>query len=103
MYLRIENNVVLEIIADIDPLFPGVPIEKRYHATFIEKLQPVSDDVEVEQNWVYDPETGTFSEPPTPEIVEPEEDPGLDDVDPETGATGWAEMAAAIREGVNDV
>lgn len=103
MYILLNNNTVSEIIPDIDPVFPGIPIENRYTAKFVAQLLHVADDVEVKQNWVYDPESGVFSEPPEPEPVEPGEDPGLDDTDPETGATGWAEMAAAIKEGVNAV
>lgn len=82
MYLRLENNVVLEIIPDIDPVFPGVSIEQRYPAGFIAGLMHVEDDTEVEQNWVYDPESGGFSEPPEPEIVEPEEPPVYEEPEP---------------------
>lgn len=99
-YILLEDNKVKEIIPDFNPVFPGIPIEKRYPSAFIAQLIPVEDDVEVEQNWVYDLEAGTFSAPPIPE---PEEDPGMDDVDPDTGLTGWDEMAAAIMEGVNAV
>jgi len=63
MYILLESNTVKEIIPDIDPTFPDVPIEERYAPDFIEKLIHVSDDVEVHQNDVYDPKTGLFSEP----------------------------------------
>lgn len=102
-YILLEDNKVKEIIPDFNPVFPGIPMEKRYPTAFIAQLIPVEDEVEVAQNWLYDPETGTFSAPPEPEPVELDEDPGLDDVDPDTGLTGWDEMAAAIMEGVNAV
>lgn len=79
MYILLDNNAVKEIIPDIDPTFPGIPIESRYPAKFVAQLLHVDDDTEVQQNWVYDPETGTFSEPPVPDPVpEPPSDlPGL--------------------------
>ena len=60
--LTVENTVQ-EIIPDIDPVFPGVPIEDRYTPDFVARLIRVPDSVAVEQNWLYDPETGEFSEP----------------------------------------
>ena len=78
-YIRLNaDNVVMEIIPDVNPIFPGIPIEQRYTAEFITTLVPVEDETEVEQNWVYDPETQTFDEPPTPEPgpdPEPEPEP----------------------------
>lgn len=76
MYIRLdENNIVQEIIPDIDPVFPGVPIEKRYPPAFVAALLHVEDSTEVEQGLMYDEDTGTFVEPPVPEYVEPEEPP----------------------------
>lgn len=76
-YIRLDSkNRVMEIIPDENPIFPGIPIEQRYTAEFIATLMPVEDETEVEQNWVYDPETKTFDEPPTPEPgPEPEPEP----------------------------
>lgn len=74
MYILLSNNTVSEIIPDIDPVFPGIPIESRYTAKFVAQLLHVADDVEVQQNWVYDPESGVFSAPPEPEPVEPGEE-----------------------------
>lgn len=74
MYILIESNTVREIIPDIDPVFPGVPIEERYAPDFVSRLIHVPDDTPVDQNWLYDPETGKFSEPvaevPAPEPME---------------------------------
>lgn len=76
-YIRISpDNIVMEIIPDEDSRFPGIPIEQRYSADFIAALIQTADETEVEQNWVYDPETQTFDEPPTPEPgPEPEPEP----------------------------
>lgn len=80
MYILLsETNAVYEIIPDIDPVFPGVPIEARYAPEFIKNLKYFPDSVEVEQNWVYDPETNTFSTPPEPP-PEPEPEPSADDI-----------------------
>lgn len=85
--VRLKNNVVMEIIPDY-----ALPVEKWYGAAFAAECMEAPD--EVEQRWVYYPETGTFSEPPTPE---PEPEPA-----PEEAVT-WASMATSIKEGVDDV
>lgn len=64
---------VAEIIPDENPIFPGIPIGQRYSAEFVKKLFPVEDDVEVEQNWEYNEQTGTFALPVLPEISMVEE------------------------------
>ena len=64
MYILLDNNKVKEIIPDIDPAFTDIPIENRYPAKFVEQLIHVADNTDVQQRWVYDPESGTFSEPP---------------------------------------
>ena len=76
-YIRLNaDNVVMEIIPGEDPIFPGIPIEQRYHADFIAALIQTADETEVEQNWIYNPDDQTFSEPPTPEPgPEPEPEP----------------------------
>lgn len=66
MYLYIENNIVRELIPDTDPAFPSVSITERYPPDFMAQLVHVPDDTEVDQRWVYDPATGTFSPPPPP-------------------------------------
>lgn len=64
MYILLtSNNTVAEIIPDENPIFPGVPITERYAADFVAKLLHVPDDTEVKQNWVYNTETGEFTEP----------------------------------------
>lgn len=69
MYIYLsDNRTVVEIIPDENPIFPGVPIEKRYSPDFIQKLMHVPDSTKVEQNWIYEPEMGSFSRPINPDI-----------------------------------
>ena len=69
-YVRLNNNVVVEIIPEFDPIFPNVPITERYPAKFVEKLVAVDDSVEVRVGMVYNAEAGAFSVP-EPSAVEP--------------------------------
>lgn len=67
MYILLnKNNVVQENIPDIDPTFPGIPIEERYTEDFVKRMVHVADDEQVTQGMVYDTDTGTFSLPPPP-------------------------------------
>lgn len=100
MYILLTNNTVAEIIPDENPIFPGIPIEQRYAPDFVEKLLHVADDTAVKQNQVYDPETGTFSDPPAPEPI-PEPEPPEPIPEPEYIST--ADLDAAYMEGVNGV
>ena len=74
------RKAVRALIPDFDPIFPGVPIENRYPADFLENAIHIPDDTAVDQHWVYQPEAGTFSPPPEPAPVEPEPAP----VEPES-------------------
>lgn len=109
MYILLtDQNTVAEIIPDVDPVFPGVPIEDRYAPEFVERLLFVPDETEVRPNWVYDPEGGTFSPPPepeipeTPELPDPTEPPGptlgerLEALEAETAA-----LTAAVERGLS--
>lgn len=99
MYILLsESNYVAEFIPDEDPIFPGIPIEQRYAPDFVAKLLHVADDTAVKQNQVYDPETGTFSDPPVPE---PPPEPSEPIPEPEYIST--ADLDAAYMEGVNGV
>lgn len=69
-YVRLNNNVVAEIIPEFDPAFPNVPITERYPAEFIKKLVAVDNSVEVRVGMVYNAETGAFNVP-EPSEVEP--------------------------------
>ena len=58
---RLKNNVVQEIIPEY-----ALPVEKWYGPVFAAECVEAPD--EVDQGWVYDSATGSFSEPvPAPE------------------------------------
>lgn len=63
--VRLKDNEVWEIIPE-----DALPAADWYGPEFAEQCVEAPD--EVEQRWVYDPETGTFSPPPEPVPVEPE-------------------------------
>ena len=64
MYILLTGkSTVAEIIPDENPIFPGVPVNERYAPDFVSRLMHVPDNTPVDQNWLYDPETGVFSEP----------------------------------------
>ena len=95
MYILLtDKNTVAEIIPDENPIFPGVPIEQRYAPDFVAKLLHFPDETEVAQNWVYDPETQTFAEPPKPE-PSPEPEP-----EPEPGEPTLTERVTAIENAI---
>ena len=52
--VKLEKNVVREVIPEY-----AHPVEKWYGAAFAAECMEAPD--EVEQRWVYYPETGTFS------------------------------------------
>ena len=86
-YVKLTNNIVTEIIPQ-----DATPLSEWYPEDFA--AQCVEAPNEVEQNWVYDPNTNTFSEPvPTPTPVDP---------DP-SGAEIYSDIAKAIREGVDSI
>lgn len=89
MYILLDKGKVREIIPDIAPMFPGIPIEARYTAEFVASLLHVEEGTKVQQNWIYDPETETFSAPPKPEPK------------PEPEMISTSELDAEYQEGVN--
>lgn len=102
MYILLtDENTVSEIIPDENPIFPGVPIEQRYAPDFVAKLLHIPDETEVEQNWVYDPETQTFAEPPKPEPSpepEPEPEPDLESIKAERIAQSKTDLETYLLE-----
>lgn len=100
MYILLtDENTVAEIIPDENPIFPGVPIEQRYAPDFVAKLLHFPDETEVAQNWVYDPETQTFSEPPKPEpSPEPEPEPDLESIKAERIAQSKTDLDTYLLE-----
>lgn len=70
MYLRLDNkNIVEEIIPDIDPIFPDIPISERYPAEFVAELRYCDDGANVEIGMRYNEETDSFEYPPPPPVV----------------------------------
>ena len=69
------DNVAREIIPEIDPVFPDLPIEARYTREFLRQCVKVEDDADVQIGDIYDPETGTFSRPEPPHEDEPDDEP----------------------------
>lgn len=67
--VRLEDNIVREIIPEY-----ALPVEKWYGEAFASLCIEAPD--EVDEYYVYDPETGTFSEP-VETTTEPE--PTLDE------------------------
>lgn len=91
-YVYVEDGIVREIIPEFNPVFPGIPITERYYAEFVNDLIPVSDDTHVEQNWMYDSDTGAFN--PTENAVWNGESP-----EPEKETT-YAERLSAVESAV---
>jgi 2-phospho-L-lactate transferase/gluconeogenesis factor (CofD/UPF0052 family) len=69
-YIRLENDVVAEILNEYEEIFGDIHISKRYTKEFINTCVVVDEDVKVEVNWKY--ENGKFIEP-KPVIIDREE------------------------------
>lgn len=92
MYILLENNTVKEIIPEVHPSLPGVPLEQRYPAQFIEKLIQVNDGQDVPLGYEYDPETGLFSEPSPPAEIEAE----YEEIPPQTKPSSLEQLRADL-------
>lgn len=57
-YARIDNGIVREIIPEFDPIFPNIPVTDRFHKSIIDTLVAIPEDVDVQQHWTYNKETG---------------------------------------------
>ena len=53
MFIRLENDIVAEIIPDFLPELPGVKINERYEPEFVQSLIHVSDDTEVQVGYIF--------------------------------------------------
>jgi hypothetical protein len=67
-YIYLRGNITHEIINDINPTFPDVPIEQRYSVDFLSKCITVEDSVDVPIGYIY--ENGVFNPPVAEEPVE---------------------------------
>lgn len=68
MVVRVDNKIVVEIVPDY-----ALPVEKYYSAEFCSQCVDAPDGVE--QGWIYNPDSGSFSEPepePEPEATDTE-------------------------------
>ena len=52
MYAYIENETIINIIQDIDPVFPNTPVEKRFAPEFLSKCQHFPDDALIKTGMV---------------------------------------------------
>ena len=75
MYVKLNENIVTEIIPDTDPAFPSVSIEERFPPDYILELIHVDDNAEIYCGMEYNSETGefTFPKPSPSEIISMEE------------------------------
>lgn len=62
-YARIHDNKVVEVCQPI----AGFSIDQCFHVSLVEKMIPCSDDVK--EGWIYNPETGDFTDPEAPEVA----------------------------------
>ncbi len=69
MRILLVNGTVWELIPEIDARFPDVPITDRFAPDFLAQTIQVADDTQVQVGQIYDPESGTFADPPAPEPV----------------------------------
>lgn len=75
MYVRLDGGVVMEIIPDIDPAFPDIPIGERYPADFIAELMHIEDGTEVGLGMEYNAETDSFGYPVSTAVPEFPDEP----------------------------
>ncbi len=61
-FVRLEKNIVAEIIPEFNPLFPNVPVEERYPREFVKKLVEIADETVVSVGMVKQ-DDGTYKLP----------------------------------------
>lgn len=90
MYLLLdENKRVKEIIPDLNPIFPNIPITQRYPADFISKLLHVQDDLKIEEGYKFNEESQTWEyvDPPVVYVSSSEEPTQLDRIEAQVAYT----------------
>ena len=55
-----KDKTVGAVVPEFDPIFPEIPIDKRYSATFLEKCITVDESVEVRGGMGYNEIAGIF-------------------------------------------
>ena len=88
MYVKLDGKIVTEVIPDIDPAFPDVPISERYPADFIAELMHVPDNEAVEVGMEYNAETDSFGYPVSAAVPDFSEDEPVE----ETSGISQAEI-----------
>ena len=58
-----DGFTVKKIFSEFDPTFPNIPITSRFSKDFLDTCMVVEEDLEVEEGYVYNKETNTFSKP----------------------------------------
>lgn len=101
-YIYIHAGEVTSFVAEWDPTFPNIPIEKRYSKSFLNSCV-IRTEQEIEEQGIhvgmlYDRDTDTFSEKPEPEAPPEPVEP----IVPEFTVT-QVEVDEAYRGGVNHV
>ena len=94
-YVLIVEGKAHENILEFDPVLPSVPIEERYAPEFL--AQCITSDEEIPHGWIYDSETGAFSEPPPPPEPETLPEPGTEEPHPNTPPPGGDPLADALN------
>ena len=72
-YVFVQNGVVGAIIPEEDPVFPSMPIQRRYSAEFLSRCVTVESGVAVESGWMY--VDGAFIGPVIEEAEETKDEP----------------------------
>ena len=64
-YIEIASDgiTVKRIFPEFDSTFPNIPITSRFSKGFLDTCVVVEEDLEVEEGYVYNKETNTFSKP----------------------------------------
>ena len=69
-YIRLRDNIVVEIIPQYDPKFPNILPQQRFSQDFLNDCVSLSDDsLEIHEGMIYN--KGVFEEPPAPDIITP--------------------------------
>lgn len=72
-YIHLISNTVTEIIPDVNPIFPSIPVAQRYTTDYLNQCITADDVSAIHTGMIYDPASKTFSDPPALEPVIPTE------------------------------
>lgn len=63
MYIYLQDNIVCELIPEVNPAFPSIPIAERYTPEFLASCIRCDNVDGVRTGMIYDAETQRFVEP----------------------------------------